>query len=156
MTTNIKFLHTINKNRLAYPDNLCFDIEQFFRQDSYSNCTDFMPEEYRLYNRKKIEQFIGTKPELYQKIIYGIYKDGKTIPEISTENRLSIISVKYRLTEFFRKLRAISSFIRNKKNSEPPSLLKIAFSALQTDKSPNIQDSIADKLTPAGFGRHPT
>lgn len=134
VTTNTKFLRTINKNRLAYPDNLCFDIEQFFRQDSFSNCTDFTPEEYRQYNTKKLERFIEAKPELYRKIIYDIYKKGKTIPEISTENRLPTIGIRYRLTEFFRKLRAVSSSIRNKENSEPRLLLKIAFGALQTGK----------------------
>lgn len=130
MTTSTKFLKTLNKNRLAYPDNLCFDIEQFFRQDSFSNCTDFAPEEYRQYNRKELERFIEAKPELYRKIIYDIYKEGKTISEISTENRLPTIGIRYRLMEFFRKLRAISSSIRNKENPETQSLLKTAFGAL--------------------------
>ena len=130
MMTNTKFLRTINKNRLTYPDNLCFDIEQFFRQDIYSNCADFAPEEYRLYNKKELRRFIEAKPELYQKIIYDIYKNGKTISEISRENRLSTIGIRYRLMEFFRKLRAISSSIRNKENPETQSLLKTAFGAL--------------------------
>lgn len=134
MTMNTKFLKTINKNRLAYPDNLCFDIEQFFRQDIYSNCTDFTPKEYRLYNKKELEQLIEAKPELYQKIIYDIYKNGKTISEISRENQLPTISIRYRLMEFFRKLRAVSSLIRNKENSEPQSLLKTAFGALQMNQ----------------------